>query len=160
MPYEKGHQYYPPKDPDRIPGRSREVSRRVRLLAVAVNEAIEPAVMVEYFKRRAMALPGVRFAEDDDGVVHVVWDDVGPAPSASEVDAAVRWLADRGHGQAPQAIHLEASLRAHALGNTVDHKQLGSGAPVLAMLDAFRRSRALPAAVIDAEATEVADDDD
>lgn len=172
MPFQKGHKFHPPKDPDAIPGRSRAIARRIKNLAVAVNEAIEPAVFVQYWLAVASNNANVRLAEDEDGDLFVTWDDAGPTPTQAERDNAIRELTNRGHGQAPQSHYIEKVITAHISATSVDHRALAEKTPMLAMLGAWRAAKGeLPASpaqghergpdqpnlasVIDAESTEV-----
>lgn len=150
MPYAKGHKYHPPKDPNAAHGRAKANARRHKILAVAGNERIEPAVYIEYWTRVAMGLPNVRLAQDDDDpdeLVYVTWDqgdEVRGAlyPTQAERDAAVRELVNRTHGQAPQMHHIAATLRASESA-TGDLGQLDP-MTVFAILDARDAARALP----------------
>jgi hypothetical protein len=121
MPYQKGHPYHPPKDPTTLPGRGRQRSARVLSLASAVHDLVPSDVLAAYFYRKAQGLINVRLAEDENGAF-VTWDEQGIPPTSAEIESAVRWLADRGHGLPAQAIHVQAALRADA---AVSGPQLG-----------------------------------
>lgn len=152
MPFKSGHKYHPPKDPDAAIGRQKFPLRRHKILAVAGNERIEPAVFIEYWTRVAMGHANVRLAEDDDSVVFVTWDETGVTPTQAERDAAMRELVNRTHGQAPQMHHLQHTLR----GTQSAVGDLGQLDPsvVFAILDARDAARALPPSPSELEATD------
>lgn len=97
-----GHPYYPNK--------RRKIN--TRQLAAAVRDRIPAEIYVEFHLQVASG-HDARLATDEEGELVVTWDERGGLmPSLDTRLASMKWLADRGYGQAPQMIQLEAELRA------------------------------------------------
>ncbi len=99
----KGHPFYP----------SKRRKMNTKHLAQEVREQVDARIYVE-FQLAILAGHDPRL-EDDEGELRVTWDERGGiAPTLEQKVASLKWLADRGYGQAPQMIQLEAELRAGA----------------------------------------------
>lgn len=114
--FQKGHPKFEPK----------LRAMRTRQLAQTVREHVSTDVMVWFHEAVVMgkdakltkdaseARPGMW---DSDCELGVAWPDNGLTPSLAERQASMKWLSDRGHGQAPQMVQVEASLRGSDTGN-------------------------------------------
>lgn len=103
MPFEKGHPGYPT--------RARRVS--TKHLSSEIRERIPASIYVEFYLAVLQGKdPKIIEDEDTDSGMRVAWDERGGIPPTLEQKLqALKWLADRGYGQAPSVQHLEAVLR-------------------------------------------------
>jgi hypothetical protein len=98
---------------------------------------VHASALVGYYLYVAMGKPGARLGEDEDtGEVIATYDDEGIPPSEERRDAAVKWLADRGHGLPAQMIHLNEHLKTQItlVGSALDVSALPAGS-MRAILD-------------------------
>jgi hypothetical protein len=163
MPFQKGHEYMPPKDA--MPGRNRASSKATRDIALVTREKCDPGVLVDFNIAIASGKAAKLETDEDTGELYVDEDELGIKPTLAERVQAIKWLAERGWGQAPQMLHLEQNIRAHvaALGANVNLGQLGPAK--LIQLRRFLEGGAVPAGLLpapastDDDATATADED-
>ena len=100
-------------------GPSKEQKLRSRTLAQAVRDNLDPSLLFEFQIRilerkcRVRVEPELDDDGNETGERYIAWDDEGIPPSDELVASAHKWLSDRGWGQAPQSIQLEADFRQH-----------------------------------------------
>lgn len=137
MPYEKGHKYHAPK--------ARRVN--VRHLSGEVRDRLSASIFIDF--HLAVASNRDPYIEvDEDGEPYVAVKERGAIePTLEERLASMKWLADRGWGQAPQMLHVEQIMRVDTSQQGPDLSALlKKPAAVRALRDAIRMAlRAAPA---------------
>src|SRR3990167_6794584 len=111
--FQKGHPKFAPK----------LRTMRVRQFASTVRETISTQILT-WFNVAIMMGKDAKVTDDESETEHtgmwcdecdlgITWPEQGGlVPSATERMAAHKALSDRGHGQAPQMVQLEATMRA------------------------------------------------
>lgn len=95
-------------------GRPRHVATQARSIAYSVREGV-PADVLRDLMLAIAAGHDAELARDEDGEWGVAWPESGGIrPTLEQRMSAVRWLTDRGWGQAASVVQVEADVRSRA----------------------------------------------
>lgn len=129
MPFRPGEKPVQPA----APGRSKGMARAMTNLALAVRNMISTDMMTRWHALIASGkAPLAIITTHADGsweVTDVQPEPNGFAPTLDQRNESMKWFNDRGHGQAPQIIHLDAQLKSQInLGPTIPVRDLAPSA--------------------------------
>src|SRR3990167_10626848 len=124
-------------------GHGAYISKVAKALAHEVRVEVPARIMVQWHKVILMGRSPILVEDEDaEGGIAVAWQESGGVvPDATRQDASMKWLADRGHGQAAQLIAIEQTLRVDGSASTLQLSEL-TPAVLLAVRDELRLSSA------------------
>lgn len=111
MPYEKGHEYHPPKSGKSAGASPAQRKAKRQMAEVAQDRAPAPHLVEFHILVAAGKCPRLQIDEERT-VIGVDIDEQGYEPSLEQKLRSVDWLANRGYGLPAQKHTIDAELRA------------------------------------------------
>lgn len=138
MPFTKGHRYYPSKKPQH--GRGAKTARKIAELSHEVRETIPPKLFVQWHLLVLMGKHPI-VGENVNGDMYIeIKTNGGEVPTLDQQHSSIKWLTDRGYGQAANIIQLDAML--HGSGHDATPLAAMSSNALAELNDLFERERA------------------